>query len=130
MLRARLLALFLDVLVCAAPADLAGLLATGILWRLGPAARTWIPAVWIAVGAAATVAFLLRDARGGRARRWLALEVRAADGSAPGAWRSIRRNLSLLIPLWNLWDAWPLFRDGDAPRRSDRRGDLRMVRIT
>jgi len=130
MRRARILALFLDVLVCAAPADLAGLIVTALLWRLVPAARTWIPAVWIAAGAGATAAFLLRDARGGRARRWLALEVRAADGSEPGAWRSIRRNLPLLVPLWNLWDAWPLLRDGDAARRSDRRAGLRMVRIT
>jgi hypothetical protein len=130
MRRARILALFLDVLVCAVPADLGGLVLTWILWRFFPAARAWIPAVWIAASAAATAAFLLRDARGGRARRWLGLEVRAADGSEPGAWRSIRRNLPLLVPLWNLWDAWPILRDGESPRRSDRRGDLRMLRIT
>jgi hypothetical protein len=130
MRRARILALFLDVLVCAVPADLAGLTLTWILWRFIPSARTSIPAVWIGAALAATAAFLLRDARAGRARRWLGLEVRAADGSAPGAWRSIRRNLPLLVPLWNLWDAWPFLRDGEASRRSDRRGDLRMVRIT
>ena len=63
MRRARILALFLDVLVCAAPADVAGLIVTAFLWHLVPAARAWIPAVWIAVGACATAAFLLRDAR-------------------------------------------------------------------
>jgi hypothetical protein len=130
MRRARILALFLDVLVCAIPADLAGLILTWLVWRFFPAARPRIPALWIALAAAATVAFLLRDARGGRARRWLGLELRRADGPEPGAWASIRRNLALLVPLWNLWDAWPVLRNGDAPRRSDARGNLRMLRIT
>ena len=130
MRRARLLALFLDILVCAAPADLAGLILTGILWRFFPAGRDLIPAVWVAAGSAATVTFLLRDARGGRARRWFGIAVERADGSPPGAWGSIRRNLPLLIPLWNLRDAWPVLGNGDAPRRSDRRGGLRMVQTT
>ncbi len=130
MRRARLLALFLDVLLCAVPADLAGLVLTWGLWRFSPAARNLIPALWIAAAAIATAAFLLRDARGGRARRWFGLEVRRADGSAPGAWGSIRRNLALLLPLWNVWDAWPILRDGDSPRRSDGRGGFRMLRIT
>jgi hypothetical protein len=130
MRRARILALFIDVLVCAAPADLASLLLTWALWRFFPAARTLIPALWIAAAAVASAAFLLRDARGGRARRWLGLEIRRADGSPPGASGSIRRNLALLIPLWNVWDAWPVFRDGESPRRSDRRAGLRMLRIT
>jgi hypothetical protein len=130
MRRARVLALFLDVLVCAAAADLAGLILTGILWRFVPAGRNLIPAVWIAAGTAATAAFLLRDAGGGRARRWLGIEVRRADGAVPGPWGSIRRNLPLLLPIWNLVDAWPLLRDGNAPRRTDRRSGLRMLRIT
>ncbi len=129
MRRARFLALLLDVLVCAAPADLAGLILTWILWRFFPA-RNLIPAVWIAAGTAATFAFLLRDARGGRARRWLGIEIRRADGALPGPWGSIRRNLPLLIPLWNLRDAWPILRDGESPRRSDRRSGLRMIQIT
>ncbi len=130
MRRARLLALFLDVLVCAAPADLAGLILTWILWRFSPAGRNLIPAVWIAAGTAATFAFLLRDARGGRARRCLGIEVQRADGAAPGPWGSIRRNLPLLIPLWNLRDACSILWDGEAPRRSDRRSGFRMMRMT
>jgi len=128
MRRARLLALFLDVLVCAVPADLAGLLLTGFIWRFLPAWRGGIPAVWIVVGAAATAAFLLRDARGGRARRWLGLEARRAEGGTPGPLGSIRRNLALLVPLWNLYDAWPLLRRGDGERRTDRRTGIRIVR--
>jgi hypothetical protein len=130
MRRARLLALFLDVLVCAAPADLAALAATWMLWRFVPAWRGLIPAVWIAAGAAATGLFLLRDARGGRARRWLAIEARRPDGGPPGRWGSIRRNLPLLLPLWNLYDAWPLLRNEGSARRTDQRTGIRMLRIT
>jgi hypothetical protein len=128
MRRARILSLFLDILVCAALADAAGLALTGILWLYVPAGQPAIPWIWTGLAAAATFAFLLRDARGGRARRWLALEVRGVDGRLPGAWGSIRRNLPLLVPLWNLYDAWPLLADGEAPRRADRRAETRILR--
>jgi len=128
MRRARILSLLLDVLVCVALADVAGLALTALVWRYAPAARPAIPWVWAALAAAATASFLLRDARGGRARRWLALEVRQADGKPPGALGSLRRNLPLLVPLWNVYDAWPLLEDGDAPRRCDRRAGMRILR--
>jgi hypothetical protein len=130
MRRTRLLALFLDVLVCAVPADAAGLASSALVWRLLPAARSAIPWLWGVLAAAATAAFLLRDARGGRARRWLALEARQADGRPPGAWGSVRRNLPLLFPGWNLFDAWPVLRDGEAPRRCDRSTGIHILRIT
>jgi hypothetical protein len=132
MRRTRLLALFLDVLVCAGIADGVGLAVTGLVWRLWPAGRPAIPWLWAALAGGAILAFLLRDARGGRARRWLALEVRTVDGEGgpPGAWRSIGRNAVLLVPGWNLWDAWPALRDGEAPRRCDRVLRLRIFRIT
>jgi len=130
MRRARLLALFLDILVCAAPADAAGLVSSALVWRLLPAARPGIPWLWAVLAAAATAAFLLRDARGGRARRWLALEARLPNGRPPGAWGSVRRNLPLLLPAWNLFDAWPALRDGEAPRRCDRSTGIRIFRIT
>ena len=127
MRRARILAFFLDCLLCAAPADLAGLAATWAVWRLVPAWKSALPWVWGLLALAAAVVFLLRDARGGRARRWLALEARAADGGPPGAWGSIRRNLPLLVPVWNLVDAWPVLRDGGAQRRCDRASKTRIV---
>ncbi|HTR04371.1 MAG TPA: RDD family protein [Thermoanaerobaculia bacterium] len=130
MRRARLLALFLDVLVVAVPADLAALLLTWLVWRFLPAFRPAIPAIWIAAGSAATAAFLLRDAGGGRARRWLALEARRPDDRPPGPWASVRRNLALIVPFWNLYDAWPLFRKPDGERRTDRRTGIRILRIT
>ena len=128
MRRMRLLALFLDVLVPALLADAAGLLLTFLIWRYLPAARAAVPWVWTALGLAATVGFLLRDRNGGRARRWLALEARRPDGRPPGAWGSVRRNLPLLVPIWNLYDAWPLRNDGTAPRRCDRRTGIRISR--
>src|SRR4029077_518956 len=65
MRRARLLALFLDVLVAAIPADLAGLALTGVVWRFLPVLRPAIPLIWAVAGTAAALAFLFRDARGG-----------------------------------------------------------------
>ena len=126
MLRRRLLAVFLDLLVVAAAADAAGLLLTFVVWRYAPAARPAVPWLWGALAVGATAAFLLRDARGGRARRWLALEARGAGGRLPGAWGSLRRNLPLLVPFWNLWDAWPLTRDGESARRCDRGTGVRI----
>ena len=128
MRRARLYALFLDVLLCAVPADLAGLLLTGFTWRFAPGLRVAIPAIWIVAGAAATLSFLLRDAGGGRARRWLALEAQRPDGRPPGRLASIRRNLPLLLPVWNLYDAWPLLAGRNGERRTDRHTGIRIVR--
>jgi hypothetical protein len=130
MRRTRLLALFLDLLVCAGIADAVGLALTAGVWRLWPSARAAIPGIWASLAATAIVGFLLRDAKGGRARRWLALELRGPDGRPPGVGRSIARNLVLLVPVWNLIDAWPALRDGEAPRRCDRALGLRILRIT
>ena len=126
MLRRRLLAALLDLLVAAAAADAAGLLLTAVVWRYAPGARPALPWAWGLLAASAIAAFLLRDRRGGRARRWLALEARRPDGSEPGWWGSFRRNLPLLVPLWNLYDAWPLTRDGEAARRCDRAPGIRI----
>ncbi|HTO87194.1 MAG TPA: RDD family protein [Thermoanaerobaculia bacterium] len=118
--RARGLALWLDLLIPAAVVDALGLAATAAVWYLRPAAAAYLGWVWGALAAAALIAFLLRDANGGRARRWLGFEVRDGEGGPPGLWRSTRRNLPLLVPGWNLLEVWPVFRDGKAPRRSDR----------
>ena len=125
--RARLLALFLDVAIPAAIVDAAVLPLSAAIWRFWPAARGQTAWLWVPAAAAAAAAFLLRDARGGRARRWMALEVRREDGRPPGAWSSVWRTGLLLLPGWNLVEAWPALRDGGAPRRSDRRAGLRIV---
>jgi len=127
---ARLLAFLLDVLLCAVAADLAGLVLTALIWRFFPAATAAIAWIWAALALGAMLAFLLRDSGGGRARRWLGFEVQRADGRAPGPWGSIRRNLPLFIPGWNLFDAWPLLSNGAGPRRCDTRSGTCMLRIT
>jgi hypothetical protein len=124
--RARLLALFLDVAIPAALADAVALPLSAALWRFWPWARERTLWLWVPAAAAALAAFLLRDSHGGRARRWIALELRRGDGRPPGAWRSVGRNLPLLLPGWNAFEAWPALRDGLAPRRSDRRMGLRV----
>lgn len=127
MLRARILAFFVDFLVCATAADLAGLGLTWAVWRLFPGFRALLPLLWTGLGLAALATFLLRDAGGGRARRWLALQAVGGDGLPPSRWASVRRNLPLLVPIWNVFDAWPVFRDGRAPRRCDRASGTRIV---
>ncbi len=127
MRRARGLALLLDLLVPAAIADLSALTATAAVWLLLPGHRALAPWIWGGAGAGAAMVFLLRDASGGRARRWLALEVRDERGAPPGVWGSIRRNLPLLLPLWNLAEAWPVLRDGSAARPGDRGRGFRVV---
>jgi RDD family protein len=127
MRRARILACLLDALVSIALADAAALALTATLWIWLPGAR-WLTAwVWAGAGACAIVVFLLRDASGGRARRWLALEAVDREGRPPGPAGSILRNLPLVVPVWNLWDAWPLLSDGAAQRRTDRARGIRVV---
>jgi len=121
MRRARAFALLLDLLIPAAIADAVGLLLTAAVWYVAPEISPRAAWIWLGAAAAALGAFLLRDGRGGRARRWLAFEVRDREGQAPGRWGSIRRNLPLLVPGWNLIEAWPILRDGRAARPSDRR---------
>ena len=126
--RARILACLLDFLLCAGCADAAALAVTAFLWWVAPGARSAIPWVWAAAAAAALAAFTARDSRGGRARRWLGLEAVREDGSAPGTKASIRRNLPLLVPIWNVLEAWPVLRDGDAARPADRKTRVRIRR--
>jgi len=128
MRRARMLAFLLDFAVVAAAADVVGLAATAVIWRYLPALRAAIPWIWAVLAAAVVAAFLLRDARGGRARRWFALEARLPDGRPPGIWGSIRRNIPLLVPFWNVYDAWPILSDSQAPRRCDRGPGTRILR--
>jgi hypothetical protein len=127
-MRARILACLLDMALAAGATNIPALAVTVLAWRLLPAVRPALPWVWAAAAAAAVLGFLLRDSSGGRARRLLALEVLREDGAPPGPWRSIVRNLPLLVPLWNIREALPLLRDGEAVRPADRRLRLRVSR--
>ena len=125
--RARILAFCLDALLCALAGDAAGLLASAAVWFWFPEIRAGIPVIWALCGAGALAAFLLRDCSGGLARRWLGLRVEDDAGRAPGRAGSIRRNLPLIVPLWNVVEAWPVLKKGDAQRRADRRSGRRVV---
>jgi len=127
MRRARILAFLLDVLVCAALADLVALCATWAIWFWTPGWLRAIPWVWSGAAVCAGVGFLLRDASGGRARQWLALQVVDRDGHPPGIRASIRRNWLLLVPIWNLVEAWPVLRQIQVERGSDRRSGIRII---
>ena len=127
MRRSRILAFLLDLLLCVAIGDAAGLALTAALWSWAPAWRGAIPWLWGLVAAASILAFLLRDASGGRARRWLALEAVGPEGRPPGPRGSILRNLPLIVPGWNLIEVWPVLRDGSAQRPADRRRGIRIV---
>ena len=127
MRRARILAFLLDVLVCAALADVAGLCVTGVIWFWSPGWRGAIPWIWAGAAALAAVGFVLRDVSGGRAREWLGLQAIDREGHPPGIRASVRRNWPLLIPIWNLVEVWPVLRRGQAERPSDRRSGIRIV---
>lgn len=126
--RARLLACLLDFAISAACADAGALALTALVWWAVPGARPAIPFLWGAAALGALAVFTTRDARGGRARRWLGLEAVGPGGSPPGMKASVRRNLPLLVPGWNVLEAWPVLRDGEAPRRSDRKSGVRIRR--
>jgi hypothetical protein len=124
----RLLAALLDLALAAGVADAAALLMTGLVWKFAPSARGAIPVLWGVAAAGALAGFLLRDAGGGRARRWLGLEAVRPGGGPPGWRRSVARNLPLLVPVWNLREAWPVLRDGSATRPADRRFGVQIRR--
>jgi hypothetical protein len=125
--RLRILAFLLDLLLCVLAADAAALVASAAVWFWIPAWRGAAGWVWGGAAAVSLAAFLLRDASGGRARRWFALEAVLPDGRYPGAGGSARRNLPLLVPIWNIFEAWPVLRDAAAPRPGDRKRGIRIV---
>jgi hypothetical protein len=64
--------------------------------------------------------FLARDTTGGLSRKWMGMKIQDSRGRNPGFLRSICRNLPLLVPGWNLYEAWRVFRNGSSPRSLDR----------
>lgn len=67
------------------------------------------------------VGFLVKDAGGASpGKRVVGLRVVGPDGEEPGLWSSAVRNLPLLVPGWNLFEAWSVFRRPERPRSGDR----------
>jgi hypothetical protein len=72
------------------------------------------------------VLFLCRDATGGFSRKWLGSRIEDHRGRPPGIWRSALRNLPLVIPGWNIYEAARVLRQGEEPRGIDRLLGLRL----
>ncbi len=125
MARKRALALAFDAAILSAAVDLAALPAFAGALFFFPDVRL-VTLGWVIFGFTLLL-WLCRDARGGLSRKWLGLEIVDGQGRPPGVLRSIVRNLPLLVPGWNLWEAWGVARDGDRPRSLDRALGLRVT---
>lgn len=102
--RRRTLALFLDAAIIAAIVDLTAVPVLGALFLFFPAVPLRV--IGWAAFVVSLLALLCRDARGGFSRKWLGLEITDTKGDRPGVLRSAARNLPLLVPGWNLYEAW------------------------
>jgi hypothetical protein len=116
--RLRALSFAVDALILACLVDVPALLVLGLAFLFLPEARL------DEIGAVAflvfLVAFLLRDTKGGLSRKWLGFKIEDAAGRPPGWARSLARNLPLIVPGWNLWEAVSVARRGERPRSIDR----------
>ena len=102
--RQRGLAFFLDAAIVAAAVDVPALALLSAAFLFFPGlSLTGI--AWATFGLS-LAGLLCRDARGGFSRKWLGLQVEDRQGRPPGLGRSILRNLPLLLPGWNLYEAW------------------------
>ena len=125
MARQRALALALDAAIVSAAVDLAAVPALAAAFfffpDVSPVALGW------AIFGITLLLWLCRDARGGLSRKWLGLEIVDRKGRPPGLVRSVLRNLPLLVPGWNLYEAWRVARDGTRPRSLDRALGLAVI---
>ncbi len=122
--RLRVLSVAVDAAIFACLVDAPALLALAAVFFFFPDARL------TAIGAFAFILFLLaflaRDARGGFSRKWLGFKIEDENGRPPGWARSALRNLPLLVPGWNLWEAVSVIQNADRPRPIDRLLGLRF----
>lgn len=106
-----------------APATGLSYLAVG-LWN-----STWgIARIWHTTILILAVSILLRDGYHGRSpgKRLMGLRVDTPDGRPCTWFRSIARNLPLVIPGWNLVEVWLLLFGRDARRSGDRIAGTRV----
>jgi uncharacterized RDD family membrane protein YckC len=106
--RQRALAFFLDAAIVSALVDLPAVIALAAVFFFFPDVPLGMIG-WSASGLS-LLALLFRDARGGLSRKWLGIQVTDATGHWPGAARSAARNLPLLVPGWNFYEAWRVAR--------------------
>ncbi len=116
MARRRALALALDAAIVAAAVDLAAVPALVAAFFFFPGVS--LSSLGSAILGISLLLWLCRDVRGGLSRKWLGLEIVDRRGRPPGLARSVLRNLPLLVPGWNLYEAWRVA-EGDRPRSVD-----------
>jgi len=102
--RQRALAFFLDAAIIAALVDFPAVIALAALFLFFP--EVSLAMIGWAAFVVSLLGLLCRDARGGLSRKWLGLEITDSKGDRPGVVRSAARNLPLLVPGWNLYEAW------------------------
>ena len=109
--RQRGLAFFLDAAIVAAAVDVPAFAVLSAAFLFFPGlSLTGI--AWATFGLS-LAGLLCRDARGGFSRKWFGLQVEDRKGRPPGLGRSILRNLPLLVPGWNAYEAWRAARGRD-----------------
>lgn len=127
----RLSALAIDAAIAASGAHLLGSIPGWVAARTGPLAPALVVVVWSSAWGIFFAALLLRDAipGGSPGRRITGLRVVGRDGRPPDAGASIRRNLPILIPGWNLWEDRVMRRDVDQRRIGDRWAGTRVEEV-
>jgi hypothetical protein len=116
--RIRALSLALDAFLVGLAAGTAAVVALGALYVLAPEAPLR-PAGWAGL-ALFVLLFLSRDATGGLSRKWLGFQMEDEESRIPGWGRSVLRNLPLVVPGWNLYCAYRVWRRPEAPLVLDR----------
>ncbi|HET9794156.1 MAG TPA: RDD family protein [Thermoanaerobaculia bacterium] len=117
MARQRALALALDAAIVAGAVDLVAVPAlVGAFFFFPEVSLSSLGSVFFGIS---LLLWLCRDTRGGLSRKWLGLEIVDRNGRRPGLVRSVLRNLPLLVPGWNLYEAWRVAFGGDRPRSVD-----------
>lgn len=117
----RFAAFLTDVLLFALVLILPATLISWLLLFIGQATRPVNLIWWLAILTLFS-ALLLRDAWRGRSpgKRLFGLHVSTPEGTPCEWWRSLARNVPLLIPLWNLVELWLVVASPTGRRTGDR----------
>jgi uncharacterized RDD family membrane protein YckC len=114
------------ILVAGIPLLLASLIVLGV--QTASRAPAGLDAGFRAAQVLAACLFLLRDADGGSpGKRFFGLRLVRRGGRRAGPLQSVVRNLTLLIPGWNLIELTSLVRRDDGRRPGDRAAGTALV---
>jgi len=114
------------ILVAGVPLLLASAIILGV--HAASPASAGLDAGFRAAQAVAMFLFLLRDADGGSlGKRLFGLRLVRRGGAAAGPLQSLLRNLTLLVPGWNLIELVSLIRRRDGRRPGDRLAGTALV---